>query len=218
MKRSHIVFVLNLLQDVSVIRPIAYLAGRELDSSIIFLVSARFLERDALRIWQRELAQIAAETGGSIHLFETAAEGFVVLQGKRGVVIAASESTVSGHSETHNLFRIAPPSFLKVTLQHGFECVGFLQNREQVIAFGRSNTFAADVICGWCEAHTLTQLVASQRPKLYVTGPPMLLNAAPRGNADTPVTGGLVCENLHSARLQATGDHGKSFMDQFTPY
>jgi hypothetical protein len=218
MNGRHVIFVLNLLQDVSVIRPIAYLAGKELDVAISYLVSARFLERDSLRLWQRELARIAADTGGSIHLFETPADACAVLQGKRGIIIAASESTLSGHAETHNVFRIAPPSFLKVTLQHGFECVGFLQNREQVIASGRNVKFAADVICGWCEAPTLTALAASERPKLYVTGPPMLLNAPPRGDDAAPVSGGLVCENLHSARLKATGDHGKSFMDQFTSF
>ena len=214
-RTRHIVFLLNLLQDVNVIRPLAYLAGREFDCEIAFLVSGRFLERDTLRTWQRELGQIAADTGARIMIFESPLDALCHLQGKSGLLIAASESTLSTHAETHNVFRVAPPGFLKITLQHGYECVGFLQNREHVIAHGRNIKFGADVVAGWCEAPYLTSLAASERSKLYVSGPPMVLNKPGSGAKGGSVSGGLVCENLHSARLRATGDHGKSFMETF---
>ncbi|WP_373503805.1 hypothetical protein [Aestuariivirga sp.] len=211
----HIVFLVNLLQDVNVIRPLAYLAGRETDCRILYLLSTRFLERDNLRTWQREMGQIAGHTGGEIHIYETPLDALAILQNMKGIIVAASESTLNVHAETHNVFRVAPPGFIKVTLQHGYECVGFLLNREHVVAHGRNIKFAADIVCGWCEAPALTSLAPSERPKLYVSGPPMVLNQ-PRRDASMQVpTGGLVCENLHSARLKATGDHGKSFMENF---
>ena len=131
------------------------------------------------------------------------------------MIVAASESTLGAHADTHNVFRVAPPGFVKVTLQHGYECVGFLQNREHVVAHGRNIKFAADILCGWCEAPALTSLAPSERPKLYVSGPPMVLNLPGSDSRREAVSGGLVCENLHSARLKATGDHGKSFMENF---
>jgi hypothetical protein len=84
-----------------------------------------------------------------------------------------------------------------------------------LITHGRNISFSADVICGWFAAEVLTSLTASQRAKLYVTGPPTLLQK-PRRNAATAAEGGvLVCENLHSVRLRASGDHKASFMDVF---
>ena len=216
-RRRDIVFLLNLMQDVNIIRPLAYLAARDLDVSIIFLVTSKFLERDILRMWQKEVSEIAADIGASIHIYETALDAVAILQGRHGIIIAASESNLSAHTETHDVLRVAPQSFLKVTLQHGYECVGFLQNREHIIAHGRNITFAADVICGWCDAASLTSLAASERPKLYVSGPTLVLNAVdPRSNP--PVSGGLICENLHSVRMRATGDFGKSFMDNFSRF
>ena len=215
--RRHIVFLLNLLQDVNIVRPLAYLAARDLDVSIAFLVSGKFLDRDILRIWQREIGQISADTGGAVHIYESAIDALGILQGKQGIVIAASESTLAAHAETHNVFRAAPPAFLKITLQHGYECVGFLQNREHVIAHGRNIKFGADVICGWCEAPALTSLAASEKPKLYVSGSPLLLNTA-RPASGKPASGGLVCENLHSVRMRMTGDFGRSFMDYFSQF
>jgi hypothetical protein len=216
-RRRHIAFLFNLLQDVTMLRPLAYLAARELDASLVFLVSAKFLDRDIMRVWQREIAEIAGEAGASVHIYSSAADAVGVLQGRHGIVIAASESDLGAHADTHDVFRAAPAGFLRITLQHGYECVGFLQNREHVIAHGRNVRFAADVLCGWCNPERLTSLAAGERPKLYVSGPPMLLNA-PAAPSGTAPLGGLVCENLHSVRMRMTGDFGKSFMDNFSQF
>lgn len=212
-KPRHVVFVLNLLQDVSVVRPLAYLAARDLDVRILFLVSAAFLERDLLRKWQREVARICADTYATVRIFEAPADAVIALQGRQGILIAASESDLAPHALTHDVMRAAPSSFLRVTLQHGYECVGFLQNREHVIAHGRNIRFAADVVCGWCEAPALKDLASSERPKLYVSGAPMLLNRTRASGP--PAGGGLVCENLHSVRMRTSGDFAAAFMDVF---
>ena len=105
-----------------------------------------------------------------------------------------------------------------MTLQHGLECVGFLHNAGHVHAHGENAVFAADVVCGWAEAATLTSLPASQRAKLLVTGPPMLLQRADPVPGVRRDAGGLVCENLHSVRLRLGGDHAPSFLEAFEEF
>jgi hypothetical protein len=213
--RKTVFFLINLVQDVNIVRGLAYLAARETDAAIDFLVSQAFLKRDRLKIWQAELASIVASTGGAMHLYGTVAEAYAVLKGQSGIIFAASESNLVAHRETAEIFQVAPPGYLRVTLQHGLECVGFLQSREHVLSHGRNISFHADVVCGWAEGSALTSLTASERSKLYVTGPPTLL-LKPRPNADQPPqSGGLVCENMHSVRLRASGDHKSSFMGIF---
>lgn len=218
MLRDRIFFVTNLLQDINILRPLVYLAARETDARIGFLVSDRFLGRDLQGIWRAEILALAAEVGASVHVYATAAEAFVLLQGGRGLLIAGSESDLGAHDVVHDLFRTAPPGYLRITLQHGLECVGFLQNREHVMAYGRNVGFAADVVCSWAYPPTLAAMIPSQRSKLYVTGPSTLLQVAVRGPDHPPVAGGMVCENLHSVRLRASGEHGRPFMDTFQSF
>ncbi len=42
----HAIFIVNLLQDVNIVRPLAYLAAHELGRTVAFLVSDKFLDRD----------------------------------------------------------------------------------------------------------------------------------------------------------------------------
>src|SRR5206468_655393 len=106
------------------------------------------------------------------------------------------------------LFRIAPSSLLRIALQHGYECVGFLHNQAHSRAHGQDITFAADVICGWCEPSALDSVTWTQRSKLFVSGPPSVLRDAHPNESSIPLAarprrGGLVCENLHSVRFRA---------------
>ncbi|OWU82253.1 hypothetical protein ATO6_22690 [Oceanicola sp. 22II-s10i] len=214
-----VVFLINLVQDVNIVRGIAYLAARETDARIRFFVSQRFFGRDAQGIWRDQIAAMAQDLGADIHTYGEAAEAFAALQGGAGMIFAASESSLSAHSDTTDVFRVAPSSYLTVTLQHGFECVGFLQNREHVIAHGRNITWGADIVCSWSgRAELTTSTAASQRSKLYVTGPSTLLQRPTPGDAHPPVDGGMICENLHSVRLRASGNHGASFMEIFSDF
>jgi hypothetical protein len=208
-------FLINLVQDVSILRPLVHLTARETAAHIGLLISDAFIKRDGQKIWQREVAALAGDTGASLHLYGSSAEANAVLDGDSGMIFAASESNLPAHDETSGVFRTAPPTYIRVTLQHGFECIGFVQSREHVMSHGRNVSFSADIICGWFERDSLTSLVASERSKLYVTGPPALLQ--PKGSRDGPPLSrsGLVCENMHSVRLRASGDHKSSFMDVF---
>lgn len=208
-------FLVNLVQDVNVIRGLVYLTARETDAEIGFLVSQAFLKRDRQKVWQREVATMASDTGATMHLFASPGEAYAVLSGGSGVIFSASESNLTAHEETAGVFRVAPAGYLRVTLQHGFECIGFSQSREHVISHGRNVSFFADVICGWFEESALTSLTASERSKLYVTGPSTLLQRSGLAPDHPAQSGGLVCENLHSVRLRASGDHQTSFMGIF---
>ena len=214
-KAKNAVFLLNLIQDVNMLRGLVYLTARETDATISLLVSRGFIKRDRQRIWQREVARLAEDTGSATYLYGTAAEARALLEDGTGIIVAASESNLRAHCETSDVFRAAPPSYLRITLQHGLECVGFLQSREHVTSHGRNVGFAADVVCSWFEPGLLTSLTASERAKLYVSGPAMLLQQ-PRAAAAVPAAHGpLVCENLHSVRLRASGDHQRPFMETF---
>jgi hypothetical protein len=208
-------FIINLPQDVNIVRGLVYLTRRETRASIGFLITQAFTKRDRQNIWQGEVARMAADTGASMHLYSAASEALAVIQGCGGLIFAAAESRLAAHREVSEVFDAAPATYLRVTLQHGLECVGFLQSREHVIAHGRNITFAADVVCGWFDPSALTSLTASQRAKLYVTGPPSLLQRPRRDSTPLDRRGGMVCENLHSVRLRASGDHKTSFMDIF---
>lgn len=209
-----VAFLFNLVQDVSILRGLIYLTARETEARILLLVSQGFLKRDRLLIWQDEIASLAADTGASIYLYGAAGEACAALGEGPGMIFAASESNLKAHCETGDVFRAAPAGYLRVTLQHGLECVGFLQSREHVMSHGRNISFAADIICSWFERRSLTSLTASEQSKLYVTGPPFLLQRPVTAAVSAPASG-LVCENMHSVRLRASGDHKASFMDIF---
>lgn len=207
-----VVLLVNLLQDVNILRPLAYIAARDLGLDTRFLLTRDFEKRDKDGRWQAEIAEIARAVGATSGFMENEGRALQVLQGLSGIIVAASESNLSGHRIVHDVFRSKPPSFVTMTLQHGFECVGFLQSRDHDLAHGREVTFAADIVCGWCEPERLTALALSQRNKLCVTGPTAVLQQPPRQER---LARGIVCENLHSVRLNVAGDFKTDFVDLF---
>lgn len=184
---------------------------------IVVLVSKRFMDRDRQGLWAQEIEEIVQLTRADVFEFHTNLEVYSYLSGKSGIIFAGSESNLNAHSTSHSIFRFAPKSFLKVTLQHGYECIGFLQNREQSMVHGEDIRFAADVLCGWMPEHYMQHLRPTERDKLIVTGPTACLAAgrqSARSGAPAPGVG-IVCENLHSVRMNAAGDFKASYMDTF---
>jgi len=219
MENNYVIFLVNLLQDVNILRPLVYMAAHDLRLRTEFMVNRQFLKRDVTLSWQRELEQMRAETGTSILVVENEMDTLALLQGKAGALIAASESNLPSHSATHDIFRYAPPSFLKITLQHGFECVGFLQSKEHTLSYGLDVTFAADVVCSWVDRASLISMTPSQLPKVYVTGSTGVLQMhKSAGILQNIKKTGLVCENLHSVRLNTGGDFKTGFMEIFRDY
>lgn len=204
-----LIFVFDLLQDVNVLRPLILLASRRVDAPIELLVSWTFKTRDASGNWLRELTALAERAGASLDSFASEGEAWRRLAGKAGMIISASESSLGTHRICHAVFRMAPPSLLRVTVQHGFECVGFRHNRAHDTAHGAHVTFAADVVCGWGERASMHSLARCEASKLMVTGPSALL--APPTTEGLRQAGPLICENLHSVRLRSSPGLQESF-------
>ena len=170
-----IAFVIDLMQDVNIQRPLFGLAAALPDTEALILASHLFLKRDTTGMWLAELQEASEKLGQPLHSFATEFEAYKHLQGRRGVIVASAESTVSGHALAHNIFLSAPAGFVRVTLQHGFECVGFLHNAAHDRAHGMRIGFNADVVCGWFADEVLTSFSSAERSKLLVTGPTLLL-------------------------------------------
>ena len=211
------VFVINLVQDVNILRPLVFMAARDFGLNALLLVSTKFSGRDLFSIWQRELEQISSETGARVHHFSSDWEAHSALSGE-GIIFAASESHLPNHVTTHSIFRHAPGTFLRVTLQHGFECVGFRHSADHDRAHGSRVSFGADIVCAWQDPKHLTALSPSQKAKILVTGPTAVLQM-PQGKVERqPNAPGIVCENLHSVRLNAAGDFKHQFVDTFAEF
>ncbi|TDW25972.1 glycosyltransferase involved in cell wall biosynthesis [Rhizobium azibense] len=207
-----VVLLVNLPQDVNILRPLAFLAARDLGLRTRFVLSQAFVKGDRDGRWQAEIAEIAEATATPVVVVANEGHAIQQLQGLSGVIIAGSESNLPPHEIVHNIFRLAPPSFVTITLQHGFECVGFLQGREHDLVHGKENIFAADVVCGWCEPERLTAMAPSQHNKLLVAGPTAVLQQPHR---QAPFDRGIVCENMHSVRLNLNGDFKTDFVGLF---
>ncbi len=215
--RPEAVFLLNLLQDVNVARPLALLAALDLGLPVRFLLSDKFVERDTQGTWQEETRSLAADIGAAVEIYDSEYAALRRLADRGGALVASSESDIApAHSLTHNVFRSAPPSWVRVTLQHGLECVGFLQNRNHIQAHGRHIAFAADIVCGWAPLNRMDSMAPWERSKYVATGPTSLLEHGHR-QRPTDTGSGIVCENLHSVRLRG-GRSQSSFIELFRDF
>lgn len=220
MKRSECVFIVNMLQDVNVLRPLIYLAASDFDYDLLFLVSDRFVKRDQTKSWMAELAQMQFEIGARLHTYSNPLAATQALTRAGGIVFAGSESNLSAHSHSHDVLRSMPSNYLRVTLQHGFQCVGFAHSKEHDNAYGSDVRFAADVLCGWFPVDRMTSLHPTQREKLYVTGPQsvMLRRPPPVTLASRESRPGIVAENLHSLRFSSDVGRRGDFMQCFETF
>lgn len=209
--------MIDLVQDVNILRPLVFMATRDFGFDALLLVSAKFAARDVQGTWRDEIERICTDTGARAEVFESGVDAQRHLDGQ-GLLFTASESHLQNHSTTHELLRHGPPSYLRVTLQHGFECVGLRHSADHVRAHGETASFAADIICTWAECDHLPSLTPSQGSKVLVTGPTSLLQM-PTGQVDRqPGAPGIVCENLHSVRFSDAGKAKTEFVDTFAEF
>jgi hypothetical protein len=193
------------------------MAARDFGFDTLLLVSSKLNASDVLGIWSHELDEISSAAGARIELFDNDWEAHRHLTG-RGLIFSASESDLQNHATTHDVFRYTPASYLRVTLQHGFECVGFRHSADHVRAHGRTASFAADILCAWAPRDRLTSLAPSQNRKVVVTGPTSVLQL-PLGEVENQTCPpGLVCENLHSVRFGGAANAQSDFIDDFTEF
>jgi hypothetical protein len=211
------VFLLNLVQDVNILRPLVYMARHTFDYEPVLLLSSQFLGRDRFGIWRNEVDEICLANDAQQFVYSSDFEAYSHLKGS-GIIFAASETNLPAHAATHNVFRYAPASFLKVTLQHGYECVGFRHSADHTLAHGATAAFGADLVCAWYDRAHLTSLDRSQAGRILVTGPSALLQMPAEERVESPRNTGIVCENLHSVRLRMAGDFKVEFVDAFAAF
>lgn len=209
-------FIFNLVQDVNILRPLAVIAQRDFRFRPLFLVSSKLGARDPSLIWLDEVDELALTVGAEIRSFRTEREALDALSAQ-GILFAASETHLPNHADAHNIFRVCPPAFLRVTIQHGFECPGYLHGAEHIQLHGATASFGADIICGWSES-SLRSMSASQRSKLFVTGPTSVLQMPTGSSEPSPSGTGLVCENLHSVRFRGLGERVREFVQTFAQF
>jgi hypothetical protein len=211
------VFLIHLVQDVNVLRPLIFMAARDFRFDTLLLVASGFSARDRFGIWRNELDQISSAVGGRVEYFEDDWEAQSHLN-RHGLLFSASESHLQNHKTTHDVFLHAPSSYLRVTLQHGFECVGFRHSAAHAFAHGETASFAADILCAWAPGDELKSLARSQSAKIVVTGPSTVLQLPSGKFEKRPCAPGIVCENLHSVRFNDTGRAKSEFIRAFSQF
>jgi hypothetical protein len=216
-QRRTAVFLINLIQDLAILRPLMIMARRDFGFEVRMLVSTKFRSRDLFGIWEAELEALCRETEARLVVYRTDLEAYRELDGT-GVIFSASESSVPEHHASHSLLQYAPGSFLKVTLQHGFECVGFRHSAAHDRSYGPTVSFEADIVCTWQPPEQQHSLAGSQRPKIEVTGSTAVLQSFDAPIRRDPSAPGIVCENLHSVRLKSIASLGTSFLAEFEEF
>lgn len=192
-----IVFYIVLPQDVPILRPLIRLAHSLPGKRIELLVSKYLTGLPE----GGEVERISSELALPKKYCDPGADAARELAGRSGMLIAGHESSVPPHHLTHDLFKALPDSFVRVTPQQGFESIGFLHNAAHQAAYGSEIGFAADVVIGWFAEERLTSFPPAERAKLFIAGPPNMIQARPPGPRANPSRFGMVCENLHSVRF-----------------
>ncbi|WP_108659882.1 hypothetical protein [Acuticoccus kandeliae] len=210
-----ITIVLSLIQDIAIAAPILRrAAGRD----VAILLAQRLALVPAAR---ERLAALTADLS-SVSVFESTAGGLHALNDRSGLVLFPAESRSPHHQPTHRLAAALPARFVSATLQHGYECIGFLHNRAHDRTPGDAG-FAADIVCGWFAADRLVSVPPADRGKIMTTGSTLFLDDGPADWLDAVMAGApapdpvgrsdalLVCENLGSVRL--AGAPKAAFLD-----
>ena len=194
-------FHFGLVQDVAVLRPLIRIAASLATTDIHLLVTSKFAELDTDGKWMREIERLGGEIGIVPFIYETPFDCLRRFGSSRGMIIAGSESDARAHVQAHELFRAMPGRFRTVTLQHGLECVGFLHNARHDATAGRAVRFAADIAVAWFDLARARSVSPTERTKIFVAGPPIMIEPPPRAADLKAIQQGLVCENLHSVRF-----------------
>jgi len=217
MNLPFIAFHFGLVQDVAVLRPLIRLAASSTSAELHLLISKGFADLDDKGRWASEIDQIGSEIGAQPFVYESAFDCLRRFGRRSGMIIAGSESDARAHREAHELFRSVPGRFRTVTLQHGLECVGFLHNARHDATSGRDVRFAADVAVAWFDLPRLSSVSTAELSKIYVAGPPILIDPPKRASAGGGPRPGLICENLHSVRF-VDGRMREVFLDTFAAF
>lgn len=211
--RRRAVAVLDLVQDYEVLRPLLVLAAgptspfdlrvavsQRVQDSPLWDVVSRFLDIQGIT-WFKPLgaADVSAALGSAASL-----------------LLTASESSANGHSFNHNACKSAPPRALRVTVQHGLECVGLRHHRAHDLDFTNDVRFASDLVLTWADPAELPSLHPAEAHKCVAVGVVKAIAERAAAQAEQRWLEGaparpegplrlLLAENLHSVRFRDPG-------------
>ncbi|XWN29382.1 MAG: hypothetical protein ROR55_18010 [Devosia sp.] len=201
-----VILVAHLIQDIAVLAPLVRHARRCGYDDVRILAAQRLMATDAGK------ARLRALSGDRpVVPFANTAEALMALNHLSGLVVFASESRSEHHRPCAHLAAALPSRFVSATLQHGYECLGFLHNRAHDAARADAGS-NADILCAWFGLDRCVSVPPSDTAKVMTTGATLFLDAAPaawlsgildgtaaaKRGCDGPL---LVCENLQSVRL-----------------
>ena len=223
MKSIRIFFIINLIQDLNIIRPLAYLIKDDLNINISFLITEGFNNRDKGKSYLKEINKISNDIEADIFYVKKPYMLFNYLNScKRGIIISSSESCLYAHIETNQIFTACGDHLIRITLQHGFECVGFLNNINHTKTYGKRISFSADIICGWLPQEYQRELMPDSRNRYYFTGPTIFIEETSKRdlskkfkNKNIAQDTGIICENIHSVRFAEEGSENRFVHDFF---
>jgi hypothetical protein len=216
--RHRAVVVLDLVQDFEVLRPLLVLLAAPTSPFTLRVTVSERVRKAPL--WAGLLSFL------EIHAIEWftpvgPADVAQALGERKSLLLTASESSATAHTFAHAACRIAPPRALRVTLQHGLECIGLRHHRAHDIDFPDGVRFASDLVLTWDHPHQLPDLHPAERHKCVAVG--VVKSIAERaaqtaedrwqGAAPAPTRSPgaarqlLVAENLHSVRFRAPARH-----------
>lgn len=211
--RMHVVIVLDLIQDFEVLRPLVTRCAQSPAWSNLWIsVSDRVMTS---HLWPQISAYLDVM---QIRWFKPISPLDVVnvLGSERAVLITASESSANGHKFSHTVCQLAHRKTFKITVQHGYECVGLRHHQAHDASLPEGVRFASDVVFTWSSTDQLTNMHPSDRAKCIPVG--IVKSGAQESAVEDHIgqrlmqVGGkfaqaasqrriLVAENLHSVRF-----------------
>ncbi len=88
----------------------------------------------------------------------------------KSVLLTASESSANGHKFSHMVCRLAPRSALKLTVQHGYECVGLRHHLAHNLTLPQGVRFASDIVFTWSGRDLLEDINPIDTDKCFPVG------------------------------------------------
>ena len=205
------VFILDLIQDFEVLQPLILRCfGSYLWRDFIVSVSERVI-KSHLWVFIKPFLDVLGiawiQPKSPLDVVNALGNG-------RSVLITASESTAGAHVFSHTVCRLAPRETLKITLQHGYECVGLRHHQAHHLQFPRGLRFASDYVLSWSDPEQLGDIHPADSNKLIPVGViksfaeevsiAQLYEKRPAPvipDYEHPIVKLLVAENLHSVRF-----------------
>lgn len=165
--RMNVVIVLDLIQDFEVLRPLVTRCAQSPAWSNLWIsISDRVMTS---HMWPQISIYLDVM---QIRWFKPISPLDVVnvLGGERAVLITASESSANGHKFSHTVCQLANRKTFKITVQHGYECVGLRHHQAHDASLPEGVRFASDVVFTWSATDQLTNVHPSDRAKCIPVG------------------------------------------------